>query len=70
MTPAVPPGSHVRSDPTSTTSWSIRCSVDATVISRTGSANCPSRTISPSAPTEKSPLTGFVPECSPETDCT
>ena len=39
VTPAVPPGSQVRSAPTSTTSCSIRCSVDATVISRTGSAN-------------------------------
>ena len=26
--------------------------------------------ISPSAPTEKSPLTGFTPECTPVTDCT
>ena len=51
-------------------SRSMRKSVDATVTSRTGSANEPSRTISPSAPTEKSPLTGFVPECSPLTDCT
>ena len=68
--PAAPPGSQVRSAPTSTTSSSMRWSVDAIVISRTGSANAPSRTMSPSAPTEKSPLTGFVPECRPLTDCT
>ena len=65
-----PPGSHVRSDPTSATSSSIRGSVDAIVTSRTGSANEPPRTIRPSAPTEKSPLTGSVPECRPLTDCT
>ena len=39
--------------------------VDAIVISRTGSAREPPRIISPSAPTEKSPLTLFTPECTP-----
>ncbi len=29
--PAAPPGSHVRSAPTCTMSWSMRCSVDAIV---------------------------------------
>src|SRR5467141_2028141 len=53
------------SAPTATTSSSIRCSVDAMVASRTGSAGTPSRTSMPSAPTEKSPLTGFTPECRP-----
>ena len=48
----------------------MRGNVDATVTSRTGSANAPLRIISPSTPTEKSPLTGFVPEWSPLTDCT
>jgi hypothetical protein len=48
----------------------MRCSVDATVTSRTGSARVPDRIISPTAPTEKSPLTGLVPECRPLTDWT
>ena len=68
--PATEPGRNVRSEPMSARSSSMRCSVDATVTSRTGSANSPLRTMRPSAPTEKSPLTGFVPECSPLTDCT
>ena len=54
--------------------WRIDCSmrwrVEATVTSRTGSASSPPRIIRPSAPTEKSPLTGFTPECTPVTDCT
>ncbi len=54
-----------RYPPTSTMSGSIRWIVEASVISRTGSARAPSRIISPSAPTEKSPDTGFTPECSP-----
>ena len=70
VTPAADPGSHVRSAPTSTTSSSMRCNVDATVTSRTGSAKAPSRTMSPTAPTEKSPLTGLVPECRPLAVCT
>ena len=40
------------------------------MISRTGSANRPSRIIRPSAPTEKSPLIGFTPEWTPVIDCT
>ncbi len=40
------------------------------VISRTGSASVPSRNIMPSAPTEKSPLTGLTPEWTPEMDWT
>ena len=40
------------------------------VISRTGSASSPLRMRSPSAPVEKSPLTGFTPECRPDTPCT
>ena len=68
--PATAPGRNVRSAPISAMSSSMRCSVDAIVTSRTGSANAPSRTMSPSAPTEKSPLIGFVPECRPLTDCT
>ena len=39
--------------------------VEASVNSRTGSASAPSRIISPSAPTEKSPDTAFTPECRP-----
>src|SRR5262249_23601352 len=70
VTPAPPPGSQVRSEPISPTSSRIRWRVDALVTSRTGSANLTARTSRPSAPTEKSPLTGFVPECRPLTDCT
>ena len=51
-------------------SCSMRWRVEAMVISRTGSASAPSRMIRPSAPTEKSPLTGLTPECTPETDWT
>ncbi len=64
------PGSHRRSPPIATTDCSIRWSVEATVISRTGSAKTPPRIIKPSAPTEKSPLTGFTPEWMPLTDWT
>ena len=66
--PATAPGRNVRSAPMSAMSSSIRWSVDAIVTSRTGSANSPPRTMRPSAPTEKSPLIGLVPECSPLTD--
>ena len=48
----------------------MRCRVEATVTSRTGSARPPPAIISPSAPTEKSPLTGFTPEWTPVTDWT
>ena len=48
----------------------MRCSVEATVTSRTGSASSPPRIMSPSAPTEKSPLIGFTPEWTPVTDWT
>ena len=61
VTAAAPPASHWRSLPTSRSS-SIRWKVDATVTSRTGSARAPSRIMSPSAPTEKSPVTGLAPE--------
>ena len=40
------------------------------VASRKGSASAPSRMARPSAPTEKSPLTGLTPECSPLTSWT
>ena len=68
--PAAIPGSHSTSAPTATKDWSIRCSVDATVISRIGSASLPLRIIRPSAPTEKSPLIGFTPEWTPVIDWT
>ncbi len=48
----------------------MRWRVEATVISRTGSARRPSRIIRPSAPTEKSPLIGFTPEWTPVIDWT
>ena len=69
-TAPVPPGVHSTSPPTADTSSSSRWSVDATVASRIGSARSPPRTISPSTPTEKSPDTGFTPECSPLIDWT
>ena len=43
--------------------------VEPTVNSRSGSANSPFRIRSPSAPVEKSPLTGFTPEWRPVTLC-
>jgi hypothetical protein len=62
VTPAADMGSHVRSLPMATTSCSIRCSVEAMVNSRTGPASWPSLIQRPSAPVEKSPLTGLTPE--------
>ena len=50
------------------TSCSMRCSVEAMVNSRTGSASWPLRMRRPEAPVEKSPLTGLTPECSSWTD--
>ena len=39
------------------------------VNSRSGSASSPPRIRRPSAPVEKSPLTGLTPECRPDTAC-
>ena len=44
--------------------------VDAMVNSRTGPASSPPWISTPSAPTEKSPLMGLTPECTPEIDWT
>ena len=40
VTPAAPPGSHSRSEPTAVTSCSIRCRVDATVASLSLGSGC------------------------------
>ncbi len=40
------------------------------VTSCTAPASSPPRTSRPSTPTEKSPLTGLTPECTPVTDWT
>ncbi len=63
-------GSHSRSAPTAATSPSIFWMVEAMVNSRRGSPTAPPAMRRPSAPVEKSPETGFTPECRPETDCT
>src|SRR3546814_3886703 len=55
VTPPEPSGSHSRSAPTAEMSSRRRCSVDAMVASRTGSASAPPRILRPSTPTEKSP---------------
>src|SRR5205823_222316 len=56
-----------RSLPTPATSESISGSVEAIVISRSGSPVAPPWTRSPVAPTLNSPLIGLAPECTPET---
>src|ERR1044071_8875410 len=57
-----------RSLPTARTPCSISGSVEAMVISRSGSPNEPSASIRrPVAPTLNSPLIGFAPECTPLT---
>ena len=70
VTPAALIGSQVRSLPTAVTSCSMRCSVEAIVNSRSGSASSPPRMRRPSAPVDRSPETGLTPECRPETSCT
>ena len=70
VTPAAWDGNHSRSLPIATTPSSIRWMLDAIVASLTGAPSSPSRNNKPSAPTEKSPLTGLTPECRPLTDCT
>src|SRR5690242_15493871 len=66
--PAAEEGRRSRSLPTATIPLSIRWIVDAIVNSRTGPAGAPPRTSIHPAPTEKSPLTGLTPECTPEID--
>ena len=63
-------GSQLTSPPTSTTSSSIRCSVEPMVNSRTGPPSSPLAISRPAAPAEKSPLIGLTPLCRPCTDCT
>ena len=60
-----PEVSHSASPPISMMSPNMRWIVDAMVTSRIGSDSTPWRIIRPSAPTEKSPDTGFTPECRP-----
>ena len=70
LTPAARIGSQSTSAPTSATSSSMRCSVEAIVSSRTGAPTVPLVISMPDAPVEKSPLIELTPECSPDTDCT
>ena len=70
LTPAARIGSQSTSAPTSATSSSMRCSVEAIVNSRTGAPTVPLAISIPDAPVEKSPLIGLTPECRPDTDCT
>src|SRR5690606_36548160 len=70
VTPPEPSGRHSRSAPTAATSPSRRGIVEAMVASRMGSAGTPSRIMRPATPTEKSPDTGFTPECRPAIEVT
>src|SRR3546814_11354760 len=65
VTPPEPSGSHSRSAPTAEMSSRRRCSVDAMVASRPGSASAPPRILRPSTPPEQSPDTGSTPERRP-----
>ncbi len=67
LTPAAPIGSQSTSAPTSTTSRSIRCSVDPIVNSRTGAPSLPSWISRPDAPGREVAAHGLTPECSPYT---